>query len=368
MNPFDSMKSKLWSAVAIVFMAILARDDARAGDWDRMKPIVPQRYVCHRTSVPIVIDGKLSDDSWQTAPWTHDFQDIEGEAKPRPTFRTRAKMLWDQNYFYVAAEIEEPHVWGTITQRDAVIFQDNDFEVFIDPNGDNHEYYEFEMNSLNTVWDLFLRKPYKDGGPAMNNWDIEGLRSVVHIQGTLNNSRDRDQGWTLEIAFPWKALRQFAHRAASPKEGDQWRVGFSRVEWDIEIVDGKYQKVPHHPEHNWIWSPQGIIDMHRPERWGYVQFTSGKPGTVEFKPDAGVAAREALMAIYHAQREFQKRTGKWTATLSELGLKEDALTDLAATPAIKLTKDGFVATAIVKARQGTRETWHVRQDSRLWRN
>ena len=51
-------------------------------------------------------------------------------------------------YFYVAAEMEEPHVWGTLTQHDAVIFQDNDFEVFIDPDGDNHEYYEFEINAL----------------------------------------------------------------------------------------------------------------------------------------------------------------------------------------------------------------------------
>ncbi len=361
------MTPRFLRALAITAAMLVANNHGTAADWDRMKPIVPQQYVCYRAAVPLVIDGRLNDESWQTAPWTHDFQDIEGDAKPRPTFRTRAKMLWDQKYFYIAAEMEEPHVWGTITQRDSVIFRDNDFEVFIDPNGDNHEYYEFEMNALNTVWDLFLRKPYKDGGPAMNNWDIEGLRSAVHIQGTLNNSQDRDQGWTLEIAFPWKALKQFAHRATPPKEGDQWRIGFSRVEWDIEIVEGKYQKVPNHAEHNWIWSPQGIIDMHRPERWGYVQFTSGKPGTVDFKPDAGVPAREALMTIYHAQREFQTRTGRWASNLSELGLNESIQTGLVHSPTIRLNKDGYVATAIVRVGRGAREIWHVRQDSRLWR-
>jgi hypothetical protein len=57
-----------------------------------------------------------------------------------------------------------------------------------------------------------------------------------------------------------------------PAKGDEWRVNFSRVEWDVAIVDGKYQKVPDRPEHNWVWTPQGVIDMHQPETWGYVVF------------------------------------------------------------------------------------------------
>ena len=70
-------------------------------------------------------------------------------------------MAWDDRFFYVAAEMEEPHVWATLMRHDAVIFHDNDFEVFIDPDGDNHEYYEFEINALDTGWDLFLRHPTK---------------------------------------------------------------------------------------------------------------------------------------------------------------------------------------------------------------
>ena len=72
-------------------------------------------------------------------------------------------MLWDDTYLYVGALLEEPHVWATLTQHDSVIFHDNDFEVFIDPDGDNHEYCEIEINALNTEWDLFLNKPYRDG-------------------------------------------------------------------------------------------------------------------------------------------------------------------------------------------------------------
>jgi hypothetical protein len=136
-------------------------------DWrNKMLKQVPRSYVCSRAAQPLAIDGKLDEASWAAAPWTDAFVDIEGDAKPRPHFRTRAKMLWDDTYFYIAADLEEPHVWGTLTEHDSVIFHDPDFEVFIDPNGDSHEYYEFEMNALNTGWDLFLPKQYKDGGPC----------------------------------------------------------------------------------------------------------------------------------------------------------------------------------------------------------
>jgi hypothetical protein len=91
------------------------------------------------------------------------------------------------------------------------------------------------------------------------------------VNGTLNDPRDRDRGWSVEMAFPWAA---FASRASvkSPAAGDQWRVNFSRVEWRTTIEGGKYVKAPHLPEDNWVWSPQGLINMHVPDRWGYVEF------------------------------------------------------------------------------------------------
>ena len=105
-------------------------------------------------------------------------------------------MLWDDEYFYVAAEMEEPDLWGTLTERDSVIFHDNDFEVFIDPDGDTHAYYELEVNALGTPWDLMLIKPYRDGGRAIDAWDIAGLQVGVDVRGTLNRPGDRDDGWS----------------------------------------------------------------------------------------------------------------------------------------------------------------------------
>lgn len=231
----------------------------------------PLEYTCRRAQGPIRIDGSLDDAAWRNAPWTAHFVDIEGSAKPRPRFRTRAKMLWDDECFYVAAEMEEPHVWATLSAHDSVIFRDNDFEVFLNPSGDGLNYFEFEINALNTGWDLFLPKPYKMKGRADNSWEIPGLKTAVYVDGTLNDPTGIDRGWSVEIAFPWTA---FASRAPvrRPNPGDTWRVNFSRVEWRVSIKDGKYVKLPGFKEDNWVWSPQGLIDMHVPQKWGFVRF------------------------------------------------------------------------------------------------
>ena len=116
--------------------------------------------------------------------------------------------------------------------------------------------------------------------------------TAVHINGTLNNHNDTDASWSVEFAIPWKVLAEFAHRPVPPRDGDQWRVNFSRVEWRHEIVEGQYHKVPKGREDNWVWSPQGVVDMHRPERWGYVQFSTAPPGQATYRPDpAGPASQ-----------------------------------------------------------------------------
>ncbi|MDX2043667.1 MAG: carbohydrate-binding family 9-like protein [Acidobacteriota bacterium] len=176
------------------------------------------------------------------------------------------------SYFYFAADLEEPHVWATLTKRDSVIFHDNDFEVFLDPEGDTLNYYEIEINALNTVWDLQLDKPYRFKGKANDGWNATGLKTAVSVAGTLNNPKDKDRGWSVELALPWKDLTGSPRPIGAPKIGDRWRVNFSRVEWQHEIADGKYRKVAGRKEDNWVWSPQGEINMHIPEKWGFVEF------------------------------------------------------------------------------------------------
>ena len=280
----------------------------------------PEQYVCPKATEPPVIDGRLDDPAWAAAPLTGEFVDIEGPSKPHPTLPTRARMTWDDDYFYVAAEMVEPHLWGTLTERDAVIYHDNDFEVFIDPDGDNHHYYELEINALGTEWDLFLIKPYRDGAPAINAWDIQGLKTAVHLDGTLNDPSDTDRGWSVEIAIPWKVLAEAAGRPAPPAPGDVWRVNFSRVQWQLDIVEGGYVKKPDTPENNWVWSPQGLVAMHYPEMWGEVLFANGDQSFEDSAEHRAISGAANLMPIYYAQRQFHEDNGRYARDMVELGL------------------------------------------------
>jgi hypothetical protein len=236
---------------------------------------LPLKYDVHKTSRPIQVDGKM-EKAWKKAPWTSYFQDIEGSKKPVPRLKTRAKMLWDENYLYVLAELEEPHLWATLTKRDAIIFNDHDFEVFLDPNNDQEQYFEYEINALGTVMDLFMTRPYKKGGPMVMGWNSNGLLSAVRLNGTLNDNRDIDKGWIVEMAIPYKDLER-PGRISNPISGATWRINFSRVQWTMDPDGQSYKRRigangKRLPEDNWVWSPQGLIDMHFPQYWGYITF------------------------------------------------------------------------------------------------
>lgn len=238
--------------------------------------VSPKHYVVTKTTGNITVDGKANEKGWEKAIFTDSFVDIANEKMPK--YDTRVKMLWDETYLYVYAQMEEPHIWGNLTERDTVIFFNNDFEVFIDPTGDTRNYGEIEINALGTVWDLFLDKPYRNGGKANNSWYLNALQSAVHIDGTLNNPRDTDRHWSVEMAIPLAPFIALKNKPKTvPTEEEQWRINFSRVQWDHDVIDGKYDRKKENgtylPEYNWVWSAQGEVNMHAPEKWGYLQFT-----------------------------------------------------------------------------------------------
>ena len=322
----------------------------------------PRTYVCYKTSTPMLVDGKLNDPGWVNAKWSESFVDIEGNLKPDPFYDTKVKMLWDDNYFYFGAEMEEPHVWATLTARDAVIFKDNDFEIFLDPDGDTHNYYELEVNAFETEWDLILLKPYHDQSKvAVDSWDIPGLITKVHVNGTINDPSDMDKGWSVEIAIPWKALEECAPNF-HPQEGEQWKVNFSRVQWDVDIVEEQYVKTDS-PEFNWVWSPQGLIYMHMPDLWGLVQFTSASPEqeNVEFQESEIDLIKWALRQVYYRQRNYFFKKNHYTESLKELNLIKTPVEGVPWPPEIVLTPSGWEA-----ALKWDQSTVVIRTAGKVW--
>jgi hypothetical protein len=310
----------------IVFCALSANAQSEFKGLENLFTL-PENYVVYHTDNSPVIDGNIDKLVWQQTKWTNEFVDIEGNKKPKPAYATRVKMLWDDSCLYIAAQIAEPQVWATLRNHDDIIFRDNDFEVFIDPTNTAQPYFEIEINALNTIFDLLLNKPYREGGKPFIGWDLSGLRSAVKIQGTLNDPSDQDKGWTVEMAIPFKSI--CLANKCTPDEGTIWRINFSRVEWDTKIVNRNYIKLKDSagkllPEHNWVWSPQGVINMHYPERWGYLQFSRQASNSVTFNLPYPEQQKQYLWLIYYRQKQWYNDHHRYAATLKELGVDEHA--------------------------------------------
>jgi hypothetical protein len=259
-------------------------------------------YPCRRTRLPIRVDGVLDDDAWQHAHWSPRFADMVSGTPG--LYDTRAAMVWDAEALYVAFRVEEPHLRASATERDALIFLENDVEVLID-GGD--WYYELEINALGTLYEvLFVWRDayaadlrYVDAGLevlargavsfggdherrgstfwtgshprglrwAFRDWDLPGLRTAVDLQGTLNDDTDVDRGWTVEVALPWSGLAGLpSDRPVPPRPGDLWRLFLGRFQ-KLQVSGGELM-----PHPAWTWTRQAVYDTHRPEEWLEVEF------------------------------------------------------------------------------------------------
>ena len=104
--------------------------------------------------------------------------------------------------------------------------------------------------------------------------------------------------------------------------------------------------------------------MHRPEMWGYVQFSSATPGTTAFTPDSSWPARAFLYEAYYAQRAFKQAHGRYARTLAELG--EQPSDGRLSGPALVSKDDvGYVISVILTLPDGRKLQWHVDQDSSI---
>eukprot|EP00483_Globobulimina_turgida_P003659 UN03665 len=194
----------------------IAESKPRFKDFDCLfNATYPKQYIAYKlvaNEQPDISDGKLIEKAWTDISFSDLFVDIANLAVPR--FNTQMKMRWDTNWLYVGAQIYEPEIWANLSADETVIFHDNDFEIFVDADGSNHYYKEYEMNANNNTWNLCLNVPYSDGGYEnstrvfdKNGWTmIPPLQCGTYIDGELNNPTNRDYYWSVEIKMPIESL------------------------------------------------------------------------------------------------------------------------------------------------------------------
>lgn len=315
----------------------------------------PPVYGIHRAKKPFTLDGNIEKPFWDDAPYTDLFRDIEGDTRPAPRFNTRAKMLWDDKAIYIAALMEGDEIWATIKNRDEVIFFDNDFEIFIDTASSTQPYFEFEMNALNTVWDLLLTKPYRDGGVPINSWDIKGLQTAVHINGKLGGGPKESTSWSVEVVIPFESMLESTRGDKPPVAGEFWRMNFSRVQWKTHwdgstwVKDTNADNRPL-PEDNWVWAPTGVINIHYPELWAYAFFLDENGSNSTAIPEVE-QLKWQLRQVYYAQQAHLDFHGHFAQDLDAL-FADEALAPLkkhiTESVAMEVTSHWFEASIVTK--------------------
>ncbi len=212
-------------------------------------------YEVHRAKIAPRIDGKIDDAAWQAAkpvvfvfPWA----DQTGKLQ-----KTTARLTWDNDNLYIAYECEDDDITAVYTRHDDPTYKDDAVEIFIAPPGVKNLYLGLEMNARAILYDYFFVFPQR----LLKNYDLPGVQLATSIKGTLNMSGDRDQGWSLEVAIPWRSFADLADNPV-PKTGDRWIANMNR--WDGTEPNRRLSQ----------WSDAGMVkpNPHNPARFGQLLF------------------------------------------------------------------------------------------------
>lgn len=240
-----------------MFRALLALTIAAGLQAQSRNPGPVPRFEVKRAAGKITIDGKLDDVAWSQAksvefvfPW---------EQQTGAKQKTTAYLLWDDENLYVAYRCEDTEITAQFDRRDDPTYRDDAVEIFINPKPSQRDfYYGLEMNARAVLYDYFYVFPKL----LLKRIDLSGVRLATNIQGTLNASGDKDQGWTLELSIPWHNFEELGTGKA-PEPGAVWTANLNR--WDGAEPARRLSQ----------WSDSGMDrpNPHQPARFGELIFS-----------------------------------------------------------------------------------------------
>ncbi len=217
-------------------------------------PALPE-YAIKAVNEKFTIDGKLSEKAWQRAPSLELLFPWDSQTGAKQ--RTTVKLLRDQTYLYVGYECSDTDLTAQLLNHDDPVYKDDCVEIFIKPSEKTDSYIGLEMNARGVLYDYFYPFP----GKNEREFNLDGVLLKTNLRGTLNQSDDKDQGWSLELAIPWQSLSKLAERMP-PTANESWRVQINR--WDGTEPDRRLSM--------WCHSGMKRPSPHNPERFGTLKF------------------------------------------------------------------------------------------------
>ena len=223
----------------------------------------PKSTTIPRMDATLKIDGVLDEPGWQKAARLTPFVHSDTTQPARVT--TEVRVFYDAAALYLGWICEDADIQATFTQRDSRFWEEEVVEFFVTPApitpGALNRYFELQWNPLGGTFDAIIANNVESDGRSKEikgdwSYTATNMTFAVKADGTVQNSGDRDERWTVEVRIPFADLK-----VATPKPGDVWRANFYRFNRDRDRDAEQLS-----------WSPTIWPGFHQPARFGYLRF------------------------------------------------------------------------------------------------
>lgn len=244
--------------------------ETRGGSPKEFRP-PPTEFECRWAETVITLDGKADEAAWKRAQVIDTFYVPWLGAKARPArTATKARLLWDREYLYFFADMEDTDLYADVKEHDGMTWNNDVFELFFQPAADKPGYYEFQVNALGTIMDMFLPRRGAGGYQRFKSDGDFHIDAKVQLRGTLNRWQDKDQGWSVEGRIPW---RDFSRTGGRPAVDEKWKFALCRYDFSVDFEGPELSTC----------APLSRPDFHHYEDYATLKFV-GPPAKSETKP------------------------------------------------------------------------------------
>ena len=208
----------VWTCLALLTTAQVASAQSAPTLVSRTAPDnVTVRAV--RVAAPLTLDGRLDEDVYTTVPAISDFLQQEPREGQPATEKTDAWILFDDQNIYVCARNWDSHpereIANELRRDNGNILGNENFTFVIDTLHDKRNGYMFQTNPLGALRDMTITDDQQNSA-----WN-----GIWYVK-----TATFEQGWTMEVAIPFKSLR---YRGSGPQT---WGINLRRlVKWKNEF-------------------------------------------------------------------------------------------------------------------------------------
>lgn len=222
-------------------------------------------YKVSRAGETMVIDGRMDEASWKNAE-TQPLSYFYRGDKPVEKQNSKFRMLWDDTNIYLFYECEDTSLTARETNFDGRTYLDDCAEFFVVPVPDSvYMHFGFEINITEVRYDyIVLWRYYNNRTFFLSGYNPEYKVKAIY-NGTLNNDKDKDTGWSMEFAIPMSVFSNIS-MVTRPRPGARW--AFQAVRQDRNYVDDRFRST------STLFPIYNIrLDVHQPARFGLLEFT-----------------------------------------------------------------------------------------------